>query len=90
MKTVFGREVVQKFFEQTHCHYLIRAHQPPELGIKVQHSAQVLTVFSSSHYCGGNNRAAIVLISDGKLHLLVANTRDNILESEIESEFESN
>ena len=71
--TVFGKDSVNKFFEQTKCNYLIRAHQPPKMGIKLQHSAKVLTVFSSSHYCGGNNKAACVLISDGKVHLMIAN-----------------
>ena len=31
--------------------HIIRAHQPPNLGISFGKRAQVITVFSSSHYC---------------------------------------
>jgi hypothetical protein len=41
------------------------------LGISFGKNARVVTVFSSSHYCGQYNSAAIVLIKDKKLHVIV-------------------
>eukprot|EP00727_Mastigamoeba_balamuthi_P013613 m51a1_g8875 putative serine threonine protein (621) ;mRNA; f:620496-624118 len=70
---VFGKEAVRLFCERSGCSHMIRAHQSPKLGIDVAKNAQILTVFSSSHYCGGYNRAAAVLIYAHKLDIIVSN-----------------
>ena len=66
---VFGSLAVDAFTKETGCTHIIRAHQPPSRGIEYCKSARILTVFSSSHYCGGFNSAAIVLVADGRIRV---------------------
>jgi len=66
---VFGNRAVEEFVKLTGCTHLIRAHQPPMNGIEYCKAARIITVFSSSHYCGGFNSAAIVLVNEGRLRV---------------------
>jgi len=70
---VFGKEAVKKFCENSGCSHMIRAHQSPKNGVDISKDAAILTVFSSSHYCGGYNRAASVLVHDHRLDIIVSN-----------------
>jgi len=70
---VFGKEAVKKFCENSGCSHMIRAHQSPKLGVDISKNAAILTVFSSSHYCGGFNRAASVLVHDHRLDIILSN-----------------
>lgn len=67
---VFGEEAVKMFAQDSGCDYIIRAHQPPDQGIKYQAGAKVVTVFSSSHYCGMNNAAAMISVSKDSLDII--------------------
>merc|ERR1712137_505952 len=66
---VFGKKAVEAFVEKTGCTHIIRAHQPPSRGIEYCKGARILTVFSSSHYCGEFNSAAIVLVNEGRIRV---------------------
>eukprot|EP00055_Hartaetosiga_balthica_P004796 m.13111 g.13111 ORF g.13111 m.13111 type:complete len:579 (+) comp4110_c0_seq1:320-2056(+) len=67
---VFGEDAVSAFSEETSCNFVLRAHQPPNRGIRYQAGARVITVFSSSHYCGMNNSAALVVVSRDQLDIV--------------------
>lgn len=67
---VFGEEAVAEFKRQTGCDFILRAHQPPDKGIRYQAGAKVITVFSSSHYCGMNNSAALIVVSSDQLDIV--------------------
>merc|ERR1712232_194181 len=81
---VFGKKAVEAFVKKTGCTHIIRAHQPPSRGIEYCKSARILTVFSSSHYCGGFNSAAIVLVNENRIR--AATTKPTVEEEEEEDE----
>eukprot|EP00056_Hartaetosiga_gracilis_P007744 m.111762 g.111762 ORF g.111762 m.111762 type:complete len:579 (-) comp12769_c0_seq2:26-1762(-) len=67
---VFGEDAVAAFSKETNLNFVLRAHQPPNRGIRYQAGAKVITVFSSSHYCGMNNSAALVVVSRDQLDIV--------------------
>jgi diadenosine tetraphosphatase ApaH/serine/threonine PP2A family protein phosphatase len=79
---VFGRAVVDQFLQRTGCTHIIRAHQPPRLGVDMRHSGKVITLFSSSHYCGANNAAAAALISNRSIRIVLAAIDSKTLQGE--------
>lgn len=70
--------------------HLIRAHQPPTHGIEYCKQARIMTVFSSSHYCGGHNSAAIILVSKGRIRVAttITNKPGDVEDEEGEGEEE--
>ncbi|KNC55061.1 serine/threonine protein phosphatase [Thecamonas trahens ATCC 50062] len=68
---VFGHDAVAAFLATSGCSHIIRAHQAPSLGVSYAKSAQVITIFSSSHYAGGHNSAAIALVAEGAIRVMV-------------------
>jgi len=83
---VFGKKAVEEFVKHTGFTHIIRAHQPPKNGIEYCKAARIITVFSSSHYCGGFNSAAIVLVNEGRLR--VATTKPAVQPEEEGSDSE--
>eukprot|EP01125_Pyxidicula_operculata_P022959 TRINITY_DN970_c2_g2_i3.p1 TRINITY_DN970_c2_g2~~TRINITY_DN970_c2_g2_i3.p1 ORF type:complete len:550 (-),score=76.18 TRINITY_DN970_c2_g2_i3:1920-3569(-) len=68
---VFGTKALDAFFEKTKCTHLIRAHQPPNLGFHLAKGGRVITVFSSSHYCGKNNSAGVVFVNKNEVKVAI-------------------
>jgi predicted phosphodiesterase len=68
---VFGTKAVEAFVKSTKCTHLLRAHQPPHHGFEYSKEARIVTVFSSSHYCGSFNSAAIVLVHNSRLRVAI-------------------
>ena len=84
---VFGKQAVDSFIKKTGCTHIIRAHQPPSKGIEYCKGARILTVFSSSHYCGGFNSAAIVLVNGGRIRVATTNSvEEEEAEEDVEEE----
>lgn len=61
----FSSTATKKFCEKLHFKAVIRAHQYTPDGLVFCHDNQVITVFSSSNYCGNENIASILYIPDG-------------------------
>eukprot|EP01091_Cochliopodium_minus_P014529 TRINITY_DN4946_c0_g1_i1.p1 TRINITY_DN4946_c0_g1~~TRINITY_DN4946_c0_g1_i1.p1 ORF type:complete len:775 (-),score=194.86 TRINITY_DN4946_c0_g1_i1:41-2365(-) len=81
---IFSHRAMDEFFKKTGCSYIIRAHQRKDLGVDIQKGAKVLTVFSSSHYCGGHNSAAAILISEERIKVMIVKpfTISNVVEDD--------
>jgi hypothetical protein len=79
---VFGKAIVDLFLARTGCTHIIRAHQPPRLGVDMRHSGKVITLFSSSHYCGANNAAAAALVAQHTIKIVLASIDSKTLQGD--------
>ena len=68
---MFTRSDVEKFLSRNGFSKIIRGHEFISQGVKVIYHQQVITVFSSSNYCGGTNNAGYLAISLNGIQIVV-------------------
>ncbi|CAG4943531.1 unnamed protein product [Colias eurytheme] len=67
---VFSSGALQRFLLANQLSHVLRAHELHQNGFMCQFNGRLVSVFSSSHYCGGNNDSGVVLLEDSKLRLI--------------------
>jgi len=69
---IFSPEATQMWLKANGFTHIVRAHQEVMNGIFCQHSGNVVTVFSASHYCGGENKGGFLEVNpDGTMENVV-------------------
>ncbi|KAJ2953956.1 hypothetical protein O0L34_g1593 [Tuta absoluta] len=71
---VFDQTAVDRFLLANQLSHVVRAHELHQNGFMVQLRGRVISVFSSSHYCGGTNDIGVALLEGSKLRLIRVST----------------
>jgi len=65
----WGPKVTEKFLRDNDLSFIVRAHEMCENGAYYHHNGKVITLFSSSNYCGCGNIGAYMVWSKYEKHV---------------------
>nr|XP_053626729.1 uncharacterized protein LOC128684523 isoform X2 [Cherax quadricarinatus] len=71
---VFNRAAFDSFLKRHSLTHVVRAHEVKQAGFEIQQGGRLMTVFSSSHYCGGSNEAACILVHNYRMRAIRIDT----------------
>ncbi|XP_013178734.1 PREDICTED: uncharacterized protein LOC106125868 isoform X2 [Papilio xuthus] len=67
---VFDQRALDRFLATNELTHVVRAHELHQNGFMCNLRGKLISVFSSSRYCGGDNDSGVVLLQAGKLRLI--------------------
>ncbi|XP_045541651.1 uncharacterized protein LOC106719231 [Papilio machaon] len=67
---VFDQRALDRFLAANDLTHVVRAHELHQNGFMCNLRGKLISVFSSSRYCGGDNDSGVVLLQAGKLRLI--------------------
>ena len=70
----YSEQAVNRFLERNDFQFIIRGHECVLPGYKFMMNGKVVTIFSSSNYCGLNNEASVLFVNQNKIRVLKVNT----------------
>uniref|UniRef100_A0A6G1SLJ5 Serine/threonine-protein phosphatase n=2 Tax=Aceria tosichella TaxID=561515 RepID=A0A6G1SLJ5_9ACAR len=73
---LFSDRAIDHFLEVNKFSHVIRAHEVIPTGFAFHGDGRVITIFSSSQYCGLNNQAACALVDSERIRILRLDTGD--------------
>ena len=73
----FNEYAADKFLETNGLSHIIRAHEMPFGGYRIDFNGKCITIFSCSHYCRASNIAACIFIDQEKLRIVKLDTTQN-------------
>ncbi|XP_054159498.1 uncharacterized protein LOC128957716 [Oppia nitens] len=79
---LFAEEAANNFLQHNGLTHIVRAHEVPAKGFTFHFGQKCTTIFSSSHYCGNNNEAAVIHVDNEKLRIVRLDTVNNAPASE--------
>lgn len=71
---LFSDQAINNFLKLNNLTHVIRAHEVIPTGFAFHGDGRVITIFSSSKYCGLNNQAACALVDQNKIRILRLDT----------------
>ncbi|RWS19464.1 Calcineurin-like protein phosphoesterase [Leptotrombidium deliense] len=76
----YSTEAVDDFLKINGLQYILRGHEVMPLGYKYHMNGKVMTIFSSSRYCGETNEAACVFVDKEEIRVVKFETHGRLVE----------
>lgn len=73
---LFSDQAINNFLKLNNLSHVIRAHEVIPTGFAFHGEGRVITIFSSSQYCGLNNQVACALVEGNRIRILRMDTGD--------------
>ena len=70
----FSDEAVRNFFQANQLTHILRGHEVIPPGFTIHIGGRVITIFSSSKYCGGLNESACAFVENEKIRIMRLDT----------------
>lgn len=74
---LFSDQAIENFLKTNKLSHVIRAHEVIPTGFAFHGDGRVMTIFSSSKYCGLNNQAACALVTNERIRILRLETSNS-------------
>eukprot|EP00667_Euglena_gracilis_P003648 EG_transcript_3659 len=67
---IYGEKAIEQFLSTFKLDVIIRAHEAKQAGVRLCKGGRVLTVFTTSAYCGGSNGAGAAYVAQGIVRMI--------------------